>query len=537
MSSFKDRISGKFMLTYNGTNAVPPAPTQDWLRNHETGGLTFFRWNVEDATQARTLTDALQQAYENSGKGPLLIAADQEGGLLIALEPLTPFPGNMALGATHDPELAYEVGRATAKEMRAIGINVNYAPVCDLNTNRQNPSTSLRTFSDDVELAAQMAEQMVQGLQSEGVAATIKHFPGLGEASTDTHHGLALIKHSLERLEAIEIAPFKRAIEAGAKMVMSGHFAIPALAGTANVPATLSRKVMTDYLRGSLGFEGLVITDGLGMRAIKQGEGQIDDIVTAIQAGIDLLLFDRGSNPHEKIYEGLQRAYEQGLLDDTDITASLQRIEALKQWIASFPQPDFDVVRNTDHLALADRVAERAITLVRNDANLLPLNIDSKPRIAAIMPEPRSLSPADSSGMEPASLARALRSQYMRVDEYVTTYPPDTYQILSFMRQVQNYDLVIFGTIDAFKEPRQVEYINKIMETGTPVITVAMRSPYDLEAYPESQTHICTYSVQRVAMDALAKTIFGVVPFTGRLPVTMGDLYPFGHGIVTAEES
>ncbi len=228
----EDLIGYKLMLAFTGH--TPPARILDWIARRPVGGFSLFRpHNYDNPAQVRELTAALQRAAHEAGQAPLLIATDQEGGQLAAMgEGTTQFAGNMALGATRDPELARRVGRAIGLELAAMGVNVNYAPVLDLNTNPRNPSLGIRSFGDEPGPAAALGAAMVVGLQTAGVAATLKHFPGKGEAAVDSHYKMPVIAHSRERLDRVEMPPFKAGIDAGAKLLMTGHFAIPALTGT-----------------------------------------------------------------------------------------------------------------------------------------------------------------------------------------------------------------------------------------------------------------------------------------------------------------
>ncbi|HMT21816.1 MAG TPA: glycoside hydrolase family 3 N-terminal domain-containing protein, partial [Promineifilum sp.] len=258
LSAHEDLIGYKFMLAFKGH--TPPARILDWIANRRVGGFSLFRpHNYDTPSQVRELTAGLQRAAQ--------LAAMGEG--------TTQFAGNMALGATRDPELARHVGRAIGLELAAMGVNVNYAPVLDLNTNPRNPSLGIRAFGDEPNLTAMLGAALVEGLQSAGVAATLKHFPGKGEAAVDSHYKMPVINHSRERLDAVELPPFRAGIAAGAKLLMAGHFAIPALTGTSAYPATVARRVMTDFARGEMGFDGVIITDALDMGAITQGAGQI----------------------------------------------------------------------------------------------------------------------------------------------------------------------------------------------------------------------------------------------------------------------
>ncbi len=520
LSAHEDLIGYKFMLAFKGH--TPPARILDWIANRRVGGFSLFRpHNYDTPSQVRELTAGLQRAARDAGQAPLLIATDQEGGQLAAMgEGTTQFAGNMALGATRDPELARHVGRAIGLELAAMGVNVNYAPVLDLNTNPRNPSLGIRAFGDEPNLTAMLGAALVEGLQSAGVAATLKHFPGKGEAAVDSHYKMPVINHSRERLDAVELPPFRAGIAAGAKLLMTGHFAIPALTGTSAYPATVARRVMTDFARGEMGFDGVIITDALDMGAITQGAGQIIDIIAAVRAGVDLMLVMLDPDTQERLYGGLHLAHTRELIGEDDIRPSIERILALKEWAVAQPQPDLSVVGSAEHRALEIELARRSITLVRDEAGLLPLRLAADARIAAVMPTPRDLTPADTSSTIAPRLAAALRRRHPRVDEFVTSHLPDDNEIAALRERLAGYDLLVVGTINASMQPEQAALTNELLALGISTVTAALRTPYDLAAYPEARTHLCTYSIQPASLDALADALFGDFVPTGRLPVS-----------------
>ncbi len=524
-----DAIDQKLMLAFEGYSL--PDGVRSIVQKRPVGGFTLFRGlNVDTVSQIRELTNDLQSAASDKFELPLLIATDQEGGQFLALgEETTQFAGNMALGATHDPDLVERVGGALGRELRALGVNINYAPVCDLNTNPGNPSLGIRAFSDQPALTAQMAAALVRGLQSEGVAATLKHFPGKGEAALDSHYHLPRIDHDRTCLESREMVPFRAAMDDGAKLVMTGHFAIPALTGADDLPATLSRRVMTDYLRGEMDFEGVVITDALDMKAITQGAGQIIDVIAATRAGVDLMLLTKDMVVQERIYQGLQLAFSRGLITARDLIPSAGRIMNLKTWLAEFPQPDMSVVGCAEHRHLARQVARKSLTLLRDKEGLLPVKLAQRDRILAIMPQPVDLTPADTSSFVEPTLAKSFRRYHPNVDEIILPHNPQENDIRALREQAQPYDLIILGTINAHLNKHQSEMASQVLKLGVPTVTVALRSPYDLLAYPAANTHICTYSILEPSMQALAEACFEEIQIEGKLPVQIPDLHPFGY--------
>ena len=521
-------ITNLLVLAFEGLDA--PTDVLDRVRTKPPAGFTLFTEdNIRDIEQTRELTDLLQAA--NGDDLPLLIAADQEGGQLIALVGTTPFPGNMALGAAGDPELTRRVGAAIGVEMLAVGANLNYAPCADLNTNPANPSLGIRAFGDEPAPAAAHVAAFVTGLRSAGVLATLKHFPGKGNAQVDSHFGLPVIAHDRARLDRMELVPFLAGLDAGADLVMTGHFAIPGLTERDDLPSTLSRAVLTGLLRDDLGFGGAVITDAFDMGAIAQGTGQVIDAITAIRAGVDLLLLK--GEAQERVEQGLDLATRRGLIPQDRLDAAVTNSRALRTRVAGSIQPDLSAVGSAEHRALAAEVAQRAVTLVRDDAGLLPLRLESTDRIAAIMPQPINLTPADTSFLVTPGLAAALRRHHGTVDEFIVGHSPTHGEIAAMRTKAADYAVLVVGTISASLDDRQAALVNELLATGVPTVTVAMRTPYDLVAYPTAETYACTYGLRRPMMDALASALFGRAPFGGRLPVTIADHYDAGYGLET----
>jgi beta-N-acetylhexosaminidase len=521
--SVERTIIQRLMLAFEGVQ--PPAEILAWLAALPPAGFTLFRHhNVEDPGQVRDLTATLQAAAAKAGATgelPLLIAADQEGGQLVALgDGTTAFPGNMALGATGDADLAWRVGHALGRELAAMGVNVAYGPVCDVNTNPRNPNVGVRAFGDDPALVAALAVAVIDGLQAAGVAATAKHFPGNGDSELDPHDGVPVLNHDLERLREVELPPFQAAIDAGVRLVMTGHVGIPALTGDPKLPATVSRAVMHDLLRGEMGFSGTLISDAFDMRAISQGDTQIVDAIAALRAGVDLLLLPADPEVRQRIYDGLCRALSRRLLDGHHLQPSQERILALKRWLAGQEQPDLAVVGCAEHRRLEREVARRAVTLARDRAGLLPLRLPADAAIAAIMPEPRDLTPADTSSYVRPALASALRAYQPRVDEFITSHSPTAAEIAALRERATEYDLLVVGTVSTHLQPDQGLMVRDLLNTGIPAITVALRTPYDLPVYPQSETHLCTYSLQPCALEALAAAMWDEIPFQGKLPVS-----------------
>lgn len=527
--NIEQTIGQKLMISFDGI--TPPQELLERLSQQHVGGVTLFRhWNAGSPAQVRALTEAIQQAAAAAGQPPLLIAADQEGGQLVAIGGTTPFPGNMALGATDSAELAERAGHAIGLELAAVGVNVNYAPSCDVNVNPANPVIGVRSFGEDAAAVARLTKAMVRGMQAAGVAATAKHFPGHGDVASDTHHGAVLVPHDRARLDQVELPPFAAAIEGGAKLIMTAHLGVPAY-DEAALPATLSRPIIRGLLREKLGFGGVVVSDAMNMGAIAQGGNKQVDMIAAVAAGQDLLLLMEDDATVDMIYRSLVHAAQRQLLDLADLAASAERILALKRWATQQSQPPLGVLRSDEHMALAREIAEQSVTLVRNDSRLLPLRPAPEQQIAVVVPAMRDLTPADTSSYESCSLADAVRRHHANTAEVQAPADPSEAEIAALCAQVAQADIVVVATINAFMQPGQAALVKALLASGQPVAVVALRLPYDLAEFPTAPVFACSYGVQEPSLHALAAALFGTIPWKGHLPVSIRGLYDRGHGI------
>ncbi len=527
--SLEQKVGQRLTLAFVGKDRIPDEFLHA-LHTYKPAGITLFRsLNIESPAQLCALNTQLQDAARAAGIPPLLIGTDQEGGQLMAIGDGTPLPGNMALGAVGDAALARRAGEVLGTELRALGVNVNYAPSCDVNMNPQNPVVGIRSFGADSLKVGELAAAMVQGIQSRGVAATAKHFPGHGDVGSDSHYGLPAVAHTPERLAQVEFPPFEAAIKAGAKLIMTAHIAMTAIDGPHAPPATLSAAVQQGLLRRQLGFEGVIITDAMDMHAIAQGDALGGNAVRAAAAGDDLLLLTSSPRDHQCVFDSLMQAAREDSLPEMD--ASLARIAALKQCIAAQPAaPSLDVVGCAEHRAVADVIAGRSVTLVRDDAGLLPLRLNSDARVAVVVPKPRDLTPADTSSYVVPTLASALRAYHQGVDEFVVPSTPSDSDIAALVERLRGYNLLVVGTLNAFVQQGQAALVSQVLKLAIPTVIVAMRLPYDLASFPQAQTYLCTYSILEPSMRAVAAALLRRKPFLGHLPVSIPGLYPIGHG-------
>ena len=497
------------MVAFEGTTV--DSRLADLMQDSRVAGVTLYgALNITDAEQTLRLTEDLQRA---AGR-PVLVAVDQEGGQLTAAGPeTTHFAGNMALGATRDLTLAEQIGKAIGTELRALGITVNYAPVADVASRPWNPSLGIRAFGEEPALVGAMTASMVAGIQSAGVAATLKHFPGKGEATVDPHHALPVLDLDLDRLERVEFPPFRAGIEAGARLLMVGHYGLPAVIGDRTTPTSISPVAIKEVIRGVLGFEGVIVTDALDMGGF--GPASTD---LPLGAGADLLLYGPA---------------QVGTLPSRFGEPS-PRLEQLAAWLSAYEQPPLAAVGSADHQALAANLARRSLTLVRDTPGLLPLHIGADDRILAVMPRPTDLTPADTSSMVRPGLASAIRARHRPTTELLVDQEPTPPEIGAVLEAAADHDLIVAGTIDAGRG--QAELVGALVATGRPVVTVALRTPYDLARYPSADTYVCTYGIHPASMEALAAALFGEAPMNGRLPAAVPGLYPVGHSLVDKKQ-
>ncbi len=469
---------------------------------------------------------------------PLLISADLEGGTGLVFRGGTRFPKAMALGATVDPENARRVGRMTALEARSIGIHVNFFPVVDVNNNPLNPIINTRSFGEDPKRVSEMAAAYIEGFQENGLIATAKHFPGHGDTSSDSHLQLPVIPASRERLEQVELLPFRGAIQAGVRAVMTGHLVVPALEPRPGVPATLSRRISTDLLKEELGFGGLVFTDALNMRGLRQRYSDAEAAVQAFTAGADLILLPPSV---EKAFKGLRDALGRGRISGARLDRSVRRILEVKASVGlhTGPQSYLSVIDQQvgapEQLESSQRIMDRAITLVRDEDDVLPFSPgpNAEVLLLTVLDERR---PRESRGA--AFVAEFLRRH--RRTEHLEVLPGVSGSAIDSIRQLaEEVDYLVVGSYirtadnkgDFGLSPGEMELLEVLSQSRRPAAFVLFGSPYLLPLISRLPTYIVAYDDYPGAELAAVKSILGETPFRGRLPVSLPDHYPVGHGM------
>jgi beta-N-acetylhexosaminidase len=499
--------------------ALAPAEVLDAIRSGDAAGVALYRAiNVESPAQLRRLGLAVQRAALEGGQPTAIVAIDQEGGQLMGVgPPATQFAGNLALAAVGSVDLARSVAGAMGQELAAMGCNVSWAPDLDLATLASSPAVGTRSFGDDAELAASLGAATVEGLQSAGVAAAAKHFPGSGETAADPHHGLPVVDVPADVLAARELAPFRAAVSAGVRLMMVSHAAYPALEpdGDRVRPALRSEAILGDLLRGGLGFGGVVVTDALDMAAVDQAD-VAGAALAAIRSGVDLLL----AGPAQADLPGEMTRLADALRASPATAVASDRVAALRRWLGRSTMPPLSVVGCAEHAALARDLARRSITQVRDDAGLLPLQPSGSARLLVLTPTPVDLTPADTSSTVTLELLDAVRRRHPRTESFSVSIDPDADEIESARGAVLAADLVILCTIDAFRHHGQQELARVIEQQGRPIILVALRMPNDADLLGDLPTALACYSIQRPSTDAVAAAIFGEIEPRGRVPLS-----------------
>ncbi|GAB4570791.1 MAG: glycoside hydrolase family 3 protein [Anaerolineae bacterium] len=512
-----------FMVSLWGTALTLDG--EAFLQNYQPGGVTLFGYNVDSPEQLTQLTNAIQETLTEAGASPAWIAIDQEGGVvsrLSAQNGFTTFPANMAVAATADPANARAIGLAMAEELRAVGINMNLAPVADVETNPDSPVTFRRTYSSDPELTADMVAAMVQGLQSGGVMATTKHFPGHGATTQDSHVELPTVDLDLAQLMQVEIPPFRAAIEAGAGTIMAAHIWYPALEPE-EMPASLSPRVL-GLLRDELGFSGLIMTDALDMDAIDQRYSLAQAALRAIEAGADLITPGPhvGLDTQRAAIDAVVEAVEDGRIPISRIDASVTRILEAKArfglltWARLEPATAAERLNRTAHEQLVARILAEAVTLAFDRTNRLPLPANH--RTALIYP---ATTP---------SIADRCEAYHPDLWLVGVSLGPTPEEIGWAVSAAEWAETVIVFSADAARNADLQALLHALPAERT--VLVAQRSPYDLLLFPEVTAYLLTYSPQTEGAEAACAGIFGAAPITGRLPVTLAPDLPAGTGIM-----
>jgi beta-N-acetylhexosaminidase len=529
-----------------------------FVREQHVGGIII---SVGSPTEIASKLNALQQASPL----PLLVGADLETGAAfrarggyflpnaIDLGGATYFPYAMGIGATRDTTFAYQMGRATAREGRALGIHMAFAPVLDVNNNPKNPVISLRSFGENPQLVARLGAAFVRGIQENGMLATGKHFPGHGDTEQNSHLELARVTASAARLDSVELVPFRAAVQAGVRGIMTFHGQLPGL-DTSSLPATLNPRIMTDLLRGQLGFRGLVITDALDMNGVLGKMTMADVTQRAVLAGADLLLMPTDiTGAIDAVVDGVRR----GLFTEARITESARKLA--RQRLTDL-QALRKVVGDSMSVTDAQLAAERAITLVKDSLGVVPFGgLPRTARVVSVTIAPRTdLGAGASFNAELARMFPALRSIALTTEQvydataaaaaapgqnaqYIATPQPRLLPALveNALRGAQGADLVVvssyFGasssTARLAAPEGMADLLTGLQKSGTRVVLASFSNPYIAQDLPPVPAYLVAWGGSPLMQRAAARALLGAAPITGQLPITIPSVAPYGTGV------
>ena len=495
----------------------------DLISKGKVGGVMFLKGNTYEAA-------VLANRFQLIAPRPLLISADMEKGLAMRIDGATEFAPNMALSATGNSELVHSMAEVIAREAKALGIHQSYAPNVDLNTNPLNPVINTRSYGDNIPLTIEMAKAFIDGLQSKRIIATAKHFPGHGDVTVDSHVNLPVLQADKKRLEAIELRPFKAAIDHGVMSVMIGHLAVPEITGNLT-PATLSWRIVTKLLRKELDFEGLIITDALNMKALYQNYTLEDISLRAVEAGNDLLLF---SPDPELTHSTILSAVKNGKLSEKQIDKSVRRILLAKRWLGldrnrlvnlnSIPRQ----VSIRSHRELAETIAYSSITVVRDNNKYLPVRRQGNMLHIILENKKHSLSGETFS----KKLLHAFGTRTIRIGVGANSLDyrnaADKAKLASAVI-ISTYVEVLTGAKSMELSDRQQDFVNMLardLPSSRPLLMISFGTPYLINQFPDIPAYICTYSSSELSEDAVIRLLKGKIKPTAKLPVSLTAIIP-----------
>ncbi|MEI6246814.1 MAG: glycoside hydrolase family 3 protein, partial [Acidobacteriota bacterium] len=471
-------------------------------------------------------------------KIPMLNTGDFEAGLGFRVQGATLFPRAMAFGATGDEQLAFDAGRVTAVESRAIGVQLNFWPTADVNNNARNPVINTRSFGEVPEAVGRMASAYVRGMHAGGMMATLKHFPGHGDTDVDSHLGLPIIKSPRERLDAVELPPFKAGIAAGVDAVMTAHIEVPALDAGAFAPSSLSANVITGLLRGEMKFDGLVYTDSMGMDAVSKALTPGDAAVRAIQAGNDIVLH---SPDDAAAFAGIKAAIESGAIPMAQVDASVKRILRAKARVGLHVQKMVpldrvsDLVGGRENAKVAQQVSQRSITLIKDTRNQVPLKLAKGASVLylSVLDYP--------SGWRIATPSRTfipeLRQRFPGLTSIEISDRTTPAELDLVRSSAGRYDAIVVsvfvrassgsGRMDLASPVTKLlsDIARTTASSGKPMVTTFFGNPYIAMFMPDLPAMLLTYDFYDGAEAAAVRAVVGEAPITGRLPISMPGVF------------
>lgn len=512
--TLEEKIGQLFMFGFDTTELNNHAIKL--IKDYKVGNVILFTRNIKTPEQLFKLNQNLQKlAYEHIGI-PLFISIDQEGGMVTRIHHgSTFFPGAMTIAASNQIENAYLAGKYMGLELKCFGVNMNLAPVLDVNNNPKNPVIGVRSFSDDPQMVSEYGVAFMEGLQ-ENIIATGKHFPGHGDTHIDSHLDLPRVTYQMDRLNQIELVPFKHAIQKGIKAIMSSHIDFPALTEN-GLPTTLSKKCMTDFLRDELGFKGLIVTDGMQMKAIQDYYTTVGGSLMAIEAGANIVCIC-----HSEALQiaATQRVKEAVLCNEISIDTINERVYRVLKAKSEMEKPDLnieyeqirDIVENEKTKQFAYNVVLDAATLVKGK----PLKLNKKALFIGVLPKATTI--ADETDGE-HHLIKVIKKELPDLDTIILSIEPYADEIEKIVKMSKAYEQVIITTYNANIYQSQIHLVNQLALEKAELHVISMRNPYDLFYTKQIENYVCLYEYTPNSIKVLLDYLKGDIFLKGKLPV------------------
>ncbi len=518
-------VNGNYMAKDNDSRLA----IERLITEEEIGGLIMMSGDIYG--QAALINDL--QTLSNI---PLWITQDMEFGAAMRIRGSTRITPAMGIAATGDIRNAFMKGKITAKEAKAAGVHQIFAPVLDVNNNPKNPTINIRSFSSDPKLVSEYGKAFIQGIQSEGLIATAKHFPGHGDTETDSHLDLPVVPHNYTRLDSLELIPFAAAIEGGVQSIMSAHISFPEFSDSIGLPGTLDPRILNDILKDSLGFKGVIVTDGLDMKGISNYFSPGNAVVAALEAGADLMLM---SPDISTAIDEVIASIEAGELSMQRVNESVLKLLNWKITHGLFDsngQVALDkmanIISSSEHLAVSKSIAQQSITVLNNEASILPINPSRYPKLTVV-----NISDSEIGNPE-NTFIRAIKAHHPDVRYFEHDSRTTNSEELRIIRQARNSDLIVLGAFTRFRvgqdlqlNTSQANFVSKLLASHTPIVTVLFGNPYLISSIKQSEVQVIAWSNTSVQSEAAAASLFGARDIEGRLPIDIPPMFKLGDGI------
>lgn len=503
----------------------------DAYASHPWGGVILFAKNIESENQLAELTGELARISAVHSGIPMLIGADHEGGIVsrFSFPSMAPLCGNMALGAAGEPEYARFCGLLCGRDLARLGINTDFAPVMDVNSNPMNPIIGARSFGQSPEKAARLGSAFIDGLRETGVISCAKHFPGHGDVSVDSHFSMPVVNKTPEELESCELIPFAAAVKAGSDMIMTAHISFPQV-DPSGLPATLSPVILKSLLRDHLGFEGAVITDSMFMDGIRKYFSYEEAAVKALEAGVDMVMLCGRRQLQISALDEMERALKKGVLHRENLERSFLRLASLRKRAASVAGREKPPLWREK----LKEITARSITLITNRGGALPLSPEEK--ILLVSPERFPPSPQGETVMEP-SLPGFLKERAPSAEFFFFNLKKEPEDLQPLAEKARRCDkIVLCAYANGKLTPVQEKIAGLLSRFMEKTVSVSLSSPYIYRELDWSAAHIACYNYGVLSMEALSEVLFGDRPPEGKLPVTISEQYREGFGLTGLRE-